>query len=174
MIILVTGGSGCGKSFYAESLCMKLPKPRYYIAAMRPFGEESERKIARHREMRKDKGFETIEKHTDLASLRLPCPGTALLECICNLTANEMFDENGAYEDPYNRVVKGVEALSLQCSNLIVVTNDIGSDGHLYDAGTNAYIIALGKINAELAKRADAVYELVCGIPIVRKGALME
>ena len=40
MMILLTGGSGCGKSKFAESLCMKLPLPRYYLAAMRPYGPE--------------------------------------------------------------------------------------------------------------------------------------
>lgn len=172
MMILLTGGSGCGKSSYAESLCVRLPGPRYYIAAMRPFGDGSAQKIARHREMRRDKGFETIERYTDLASLRLPCRGTALLECVCNLTANEMFDESGAWTDPFDRVIGGVEALCRQCDNVIVVTNDVGSDGRVYDEGTNAYVAALGRINAELAKQADAVYELVCGIPIVQKGEL--
>lgn len=170
MMILLTGGSGCGKSAYAESLCVSLPEPRYYIAAMRPYGEESERKIARHREMRKDKVFQTIERYTALSTLHLPARGTALLECICNLTANEMFDESGAYIDPYDRVIQGVEALYSQCETLVVVTNDIGSDGHLYDESTNAYISVLGKINARLAEQADAVYELVCGIPILIKG----
>lgn len=174
MMILLTGGSGCGKSSYAESLCVKLPEPRYYIAAMRPFGEESRRKISRHRKMREGKGFETVERYTDLASLLLPRRGTALLECICNLTANEMFDKKYGFSDPCDRVIEGVEALRRQCVNLIIVTNDVGSDGQIYDSGTMAYIAALGRINAELARRADAVYELVCGIPIVIKGALLE
>lgn len=173
-MFLLTGGSGCGKSFFAEALCLKLPTPRYYIAAMRPYGTESGLKIERHRQMRRGKGFETIERYTDLASLKLPARGTALLECICNLTANEMFDETGRYEDPFRRVVQGVDALLEQCGDLIVVTNDVGSDGHLYDEGTNAYIAALGRINAALAQKADSLYELVCGIPLVRKGALLE
>ena len=173
MLILLTGGSGCGKSSYAEALCMKLSMPRYYIAAMRPFGEESLRKIARHNTMRRGKGFETIERYTDISSLRLPERGTALLECICNLTANEMFDENGTFEDPAERVLRGVDALAAPCSHLIVVTNDVGSDGFSYEEGTAAYIRALGRINAELARKADHVYELVCGIPIVRKGVLL-
>ena len=173
MMILLTGGSACGKSSYAETLCAALPGPRYYVAAMRPFGEGGAEKIARHREMRRGKGFETVERYTDLAALRLPGRGTALLECICNLTANEMFDEAGAVSDPYDRVIRGVEALCRQCRDVVVVTNDVGSDGEVYDAGTNAYVTALGRINAALAERADAVYELVCGIPLVRKGELI-
>lgn len=173
-MILLTGGSGCGKSHYAESICMKLPSPRYYIAAMCPYGRESLQKIERHRQMRLGKGFETIERYTDLSSLTLPARGTALLECICNLTANEMFDASGRYDDPFDRVICGVQALLKQCGHLIVVTNDVGSDGFLYDEGTNAYIRAMGRINAALARQADAVYEMVCGIPLVRKGELLK
>jgi len=184
VLILLTGGSGCGKSVFAESLCERLPAPRYYIAAMRPWGEESERKIARHRVQRREKGFVTIERYSDLAGLRLPARGTALLECVCNLTANEMFSERrggsalsgaAAYEisDPVERVLSGVAALEAQCGHLLVVTNDVGSDGGGYEAATMAYVAALGRINAALAARADAVYELVCGIPLVQKGALL-
>ena len=32
-MILLTGGSACGKSSYAESLCLRFEGPRYYIAA---------------------------------------------------------------------------------------------------------------------------------------------
>lgn len=173
MMILLTGGSACGKSSYAESLCMRFETPRYYIAAMKPFGEDCQAKIERHREMRYGKGFETIERYTDLSGLLLPEKGTALLECICNLTANEMFDANGNITDPIKTVLSGTEALKSQCENLIVVTNDVGSDSKTYDDGTRAYIRALGQINAELAKQADMVYELVCGIPLVLKGELL-
>lgn len=166
MMILLTGGSACGKSSYAESLCVRAPEPRYYIAAMRPFGEGGAEKIARHRAMRAGKGFQTIERYTDLAGLVLPQRGTALLECICNLTANEMFDDAGNMRDPVDAVLTGVEALRRQCGTLVVVTNDVGSDNKSYDPNTAAYIRALGRINICLAQQADEVYELVCGIPI--------
>ena len=133
MITLMTGGSACGKSSYAESLAVRLNGPRYYLAAMQPYGEGGAEKIAKHREMRRGKGFETIERYRDYASLALENKGgTALLECICNLTANEMFDDAGKVSDPYARVISGVEHVAAQCSNLIVITNDVGSDAGVY------------------------------------------
>jgi len=171
-MILLTGGSACGKSSYAESLCLRFPQPRWYIAAMRPYGDGSAEKIERHRELRRGKGFETIERYTDLAGLVLPEHGTVLLECICNLTANEMFDEQGNQTDPFDAVMSGVAALRRQSDTHVVVTNDVGSDNKDYDPGTRAYVRALGKINAALAQQADVVCELVCGIPIVLKGEL--
>lgn len=172
MMILLTGGSGCGKSSYAEKLCVSLPSPRYYIAAMKPYGPGGAEKVERHRQLRRGKGFETFERYTDLAGLVLPEQGTGLLECICNLTANEMFDDYGNYTDPFDRVMDGVRALRSRCRDLIVVTNDVGSDGESYDPSTHQYITALGAINAALAAEADTVCELVCGIPILLKGEM--
>lgn len=172
MMILLIGGAGSGKSSFAEALCMKGPLPRYYLAAMQPYGPEGEARIARHRKLREGKGFETIERYTDYASLKLPARATALLECAANLTANEMFAPDGSMTDPVARVLAGVDALRAQCALLVVVTNDVGSDGTEYDASTAAYIDALGRINRALAARADTVAELVAGIPLVLKGEL--
>ena len=163
MITLMTGGSACGKSSYAESLAVRMNGPRYYLAAMQPYGEGGAEKIARHREMRRGKGFETIERYRDYASLALENKGgTALLECICNLTANEMFDDAGKVSDPYARVISGVEHVAAQCS-----------DAGVYSDETMRYVRALGRINIALAQMADNVYELVAGIPIVLKGKLI-
>ena len=138
---------------------------------MRPYGEESERRIARHRDMRAQKGFITIERYYDLAGLELPARGVALLECLCNLTANEMF-EMRAGGDAVRRVLRGVESLSAQAEHLIVVTNDVGSDGGGYGALTMEYVDALGEINRRVARAFDCVIEMVCGIPLPLKGAL--
>ena len=172
MMILLTGGAGCGKSHFAESLCMRFDGPRFYLAAMQPHGAEGEARIARHRAQRDGKGFTTVERYTDYASLALPTRGTALLECVANLTANEMFAPDGTMTDPVETVLRGIDTLRAQCERLIVVTNDVGSDGIDYDPSTMAYIDALGAINAALAARADTVVELVAGIPLVLKGEL--
>lgn len=170
--ILLTGGSACGKSTFGEKLAASLPAPRTYVATMRSFGAESEKKIARHRAMRLEMGFDTLERDTDVGGVTLPAGGVVLLECMCNLAANEMFDERGNMRDVYEKLLADVEALSKQCETLIVVTNDVGSDGGGYDASTAAYIDLLGRVNDALAARFDCVCELVCGIPCVAKGVL--
>ena len=93
MIVLVTGGSGCGKSTWAEKLVDTLPREnRIYIATMQVYDEESVKRVARHRAQRADKGFATIECEKDLAAADVPAGSVVLLEDLVNLTANEMFD----------------------------------------------------------------------------------
>ena len=171
MLILLTGGSACGKSSYGEKLAVQGPKPLYYIAAMQPYDDECLKKIARHRELRKDKGFLTIEQYTGVDTLELPeTGGTALLECLCNLTANEMYIQPDDPTDPVEKVVAGVKNLQRQTDTLIVITNDVGSDNEEYSDETRRYIRALGAINVRVAQMADRVYELVAGIPLCLKG----
>jgi len=172
MRILLTGGSACGKSTYAEHLATQFPQPRFYVATMRAYDEESLIKIARHQETRKEKGFETIERDVDIAGIEVPPNATVLLECLCNLTANELIDNyNQVFLQAYDKILDGVLSLAEQCENIIVVTNDVGSGTTGgYDYSTNLYVETLGKLNAELASRFDVVYELICGIPLLLKG----
>ncbi len=173
MLTVVTGGSGSGKSEYAENTAVKLAKeeglPLYYIATMRPFGEEGKRRVERHRKLRAGKGFETIECYVNLENQELPERGVVLLECLSNLTANEMFETEGAGEGTEARVLSGVKALLEKSVHLVIVTNDIFSDGITYDEVTALYQERLGHINRELAFLADQVAEVVCGIPLQLK-----
>ena len=76
MMELVTGGSGSGKSAYAEDrICAlyeeyrktgKKEQKLYYIATMYPYGTETEEKIADHRRRREGKGFRTLEWYTNI------------------------------------------------------------------------------------------------------------
>ncbi len=169
MIILVTGGSKCGKSCYAESLFEKSPEQKYYLATMMPFGNDAHIAIKRHRIMRADKGFLTVEQYTDIDRATIPAGSAVLLECIGNLLANEMFQENKIIECT-EKIVADILRLYQKMSLLVIVTNQVGCDGIDYDAGTMAYIAALGKINQILAESADQVTECVFGIPITLKG----
>ena len=96
MMILVTGGSGSGKSAFAEDCVIACGEmPRIYIATMYPFDEESRKRVKRHRDMRFGKGFETVECYTGLSGVKVPEGCIVLLECMSNLVANEFFREDG-------------------------------------------------------------------------------
>ncbi|MDR2035086.1 MAG: bifunctional adenosylcobinamide kinase/adenosylcobinamide-phosphate guanylyltransferase [Coriobacteriales bacterium] len=171
MRILLTGGSACGKSTFAEALAMQLGSPRYYLATMRPYGEESLLKIAEHRKARRQKNFETIEQEVDIGKAEFPSNAIVLLECLCNLVANELFDEDGAVDEgAYQRVYDSVVSLEDRAAHYLVVTNDVGSGtAASYDNTTHRYVELLGRLNAELASRFEVVCELVAGIPVVLK-----
>ena len=208
MITLITGGSGSGKSAYAEKyICHasneKGCKEKYYIATMQVFDDEGQRKIDRHRRLRAGKGFITIEQPRDIKKAVeklqsencLKTGRSALLECMSNLVANEMFppvDVSGmqaaeakkeTLDDPENmkdydtaqisrvskKVLKEVSILSENVAELVIVTNNGFEDGVSYDQSTMNYIKAMGIVNRGLAAIAERVVEVVAGIPVTVK-----
>lgn len=174
MIALITGGSGSGKSGWAEAFLASLgPKaPRVYLATLMVYDDEGRKRIARHRAMRADKGFETVERPLDIGGAPLVKGADVLLECLSTLVSNEMFAPGGVGMDCEEAVVNGVLALADKARNLVIVTNEIFSDGIAYARETMSYIQALGALNRALAERADLVIEVVYGIPIVHKGVM--
>ena len=208
MITLITGGSGSGKSAYAEKyICHasneKGCKEKYYIATMQVFDDEGQRKIDRHRRLRAGKGFITIEQPRDIqdavSKLQsencLKTGRSALLECMSNLVANEMFPpvdasdikeaggKKEALDEPENmrdydntlislvskKVLKDVSILSENVAELVIVTNNVFEDGVSYDESTMNYIKAMGIVNRGLAAMAESVVEVVAGIPVAVK-----
>lgn len=120
---------------------------------------------------------------------------SALLECMSNLVANEMFPtvdasgiqaaeaEKEALDAPENmkdyetaqisrvskRVLKEVSILSENVAELVIVTNNVFEDGVCYDESTMNYIKAMGIVNRGLAAMAERVVEVVAGIPVAVK-----
>ena len=99
----------------------------------------------------------------------LPARANVLLEDLSNLLANEMFHPKGGGIDA---VRAGIIVLKNRCENLTVVTNELFSDGGRYDGMTELYLRNLAMLNRELAREADLVTEVVCGLPNVLKGNL--
>lgn len=116
MLILVTGGAGSGKSLLAERISMRLKRmPFWYVATMQVWDQECRDRIDRHRRQRAGKGFQTVEApvHLAEAAAALPPDGTALLECLSNLVANEQFGgDTGA---PVQAVLDGCMLCTGMC-----------------------------------------------------------
>lgn len=196
MMVLVVGGSGSGKSSYAEKVTVSLAqesvkeitKPentslsdlelhtakKYYLATMQVFDDEGGKMVERHRNLRNGKGFFTIEQPVRISgALEKMEDGdrAVLLECISNLTANEMFSEKKAMTEIQvtENVIRDIKMLKEQTNHLVVVSNNVFEDGITYDETTTKYIQAMGKINQKLAALADRVVEVVEGIPVIIK-----
>lgn len=181
------GGSGSGKSALAEDwavLCrrqMGAPRsaePMFYVATMQPSPDsETRRRIARHREQRRGKGFETLEWPRwpgDEALERLPRNRVILLDCLGNLAANQMFAGPALLNsrETADALAGPLVRLALASRHLIIVSNLIFSDAIAYDAGTDAYRNALGALHIRLAAAADQVVEVCCGVSRFYKGGV--
>lgn len=182
MFCVITGGSGSGKSEYAENLIQTLCNKSgggimYYFATMVPFGEETEKKIQRHRTLRAGKGFSTVECYTGLKNTvenvrkeqekqgdgsKKTC---VLLECMSNLAANELYMENGAKKQTVQEILEGIRVLQKWCEHLVVVTNEIFSEAEKYTEEMQCYKKVLGEINCRMGERAEYIAEVVYGIP---------
>ena len=89
-----------------------------------------------------------------------------------NLTANELFARNGmaCMEQTVEKIMHGIQTVRAQSRHLVVVTNEVFSDGLRYDDWTDRYIRCLGIVNQRLSKLADQVVEVVYTIPVIQKG----
>lgn len=222
MLHIVYGGSASGKSSYAESIAMSLQGDGrlLYIATMYPYkwntteiDPEMMQRIERHRAMRADKGFDTVECYRHVEHIVAKRQDVLLLECMSNLLANEMYlepenDDGGRPEtmsevekagidgnvgsdvektgiggnassdmaetmSPVSKkIVQALVDLSTRVQDLVIVTNDVFSDGGslTYDESTREYVKNLAEINCALAREAATVTEIVCGIPVKIKG----
>ena len=202
MLHIVYGGSASGKSSYAESFAMSLQGEGrlLYIATMYPYkwntteiDPETMQRIERHRAMRADKGFDTVECYRHVEHIVAKRQDVLLLECMSNLLANEMYleqdsDDGGLAEtmsevektgvgmsetlSPVSKkIVQALVNLSTRVQDVVIVTNDVFSVvGSLtYDESTREYVKNLAEINCALAREAATVTEVVCGIPVIVK-----
>lgn len=179
-LILAYGGSGSGKSAWAEKTLLseaaRVPGSRaVYLAAMESSSPEAAARIQRHRAMRARHGaeagldFVTMERPTDIAAAPIQPGDFILLEDLGNLLANEIWSPGGA--GPQNapgHILTGVHALLARVSLLLIVSNDLFADGIQYDESTMAYIRQLASLHRTLSAMAEQTTEVVCGIPLTR------
>ena len=195
MTVFITGGSGSGKSAFAERVAQSLAPsgapahggafcPLVYVATMPVASPEDAKKVERHHALRAGKGFVTLEKPGKLKDL--PDGGeTMLIECISTHTANLMFSTQNApadaaaleqaahYANFWTETLKEeLKPILQRKGNTIFVSAEIASDGTTYSPETEAYKKVLTAINRHLLEQCDAAFELVCGIPVRIKGEL--
>ena len=190
MFHVITGGSGSGKSAYAESCITQYAhsdcesQRLFYIATMEPYGGETMKKIEQHRRFRAGKGFRTIECYTDLAGMIRQRDhqreeslkgASVLLECMSNLVANELYHDvskaNSSDKGSQiaGEIVDGIVLLCSTCEHVVVVTNEVCAECADDSEEMVRYKQVLSEVNRRMARIADLVTEIVYGIPLHHK-----
>ena len=189
------GGSGSGKSAFAERLACDLSTERTYVATMLAQGPEAHARIARHRKQRAHLGFTTIEwndvltRSTEVEApfvhlkykeckrcypLHAPASGVMLLDDLGNLAARALFADGTTMADPREtlpRLICELNALFDVFEHVVVVGNEAGSDYvPSQEAGTRAWIWLQGALCCHLATQFSTVVEVVAGLPTYVKG----
>ena len=174
---LILGGARSGKSTMAQHMAEQAGGEVLFVATAEAGDEEMRTRIEAHRLSRPD-GWTTIEATHGLGGHISAHAGTArtvVIDCITLLVSN-IFQLNGWVEDleiQEQAVKSEIEGLIASMdgsdADFIIVSNEIGLGIVPADRISRMYRDALGRANQLLARRADKVYLLVAGIPMVIK-----
>ncbi len=167
MIYLVSGGADSGKSYLSEKIMMQFSGDKLYIATMENKSSEAQIRIKRHREMRKNKGFITLEREKYFNGINISNYNAVILECLGTLCANHLYGGGSAallYDD--------VNYLMENSKNIVIVTNDIAGCSITYSSEMYNYMKVLNKCASYIAEKSNCVVEAVCGCALVHKGEL--
>ena len=176
-LILLTGGVRSGKSAQAERILADSPEV-LYIATARCLDGEMARRIEVHRS-RRPSHWVTAEASAALDEVLNAHPqGDVLLDCVTNMVTNLMLDEEPEYDHlPRARVEEIGAHIEKEIARLLIgleqrsglavlVTGEVGLGLVAPYRMGRIFADILGKVNQQLAARADEAYFMACGLPI--------
>ncbi|MBU0675517.1 MAG: bifunctional adenosylcobinamide kinase/adenosylcobinamide-phosphate guanylyltransferase [Proteobacteria bacterium] len=168
-IILITGGARSGKSRFAQELAESLGKRCLFVATCPVTDEEMSRRIARHRDERRGRGWETVEEPLELAAM---VEGSSeydvvLIDCLTLWINNLLFKSDPAEltEDEITEYAgQLVAACGKRSGTVILVTNEVGLGIVPENPLARLFRDLVGRCNQQTAQGADRVYLITCGI----------
>jgi adenosylcobinamide kinase/adenosylcobinamide-phosphate guanylyltransferase len=170
MLTLITGGTRSGKSTFAQSLC-KGGASVLYIATASASDDEMRERIARHRSSR-PVCWRTVEEPLAVPDVvRAHASGSdfILIDCLTLWLSNLLFEwrdsDAATVERRACEQARELTEASTQ-SRVIAVTNEVGSGIVPESRVARQFRDIQGLINQQIARAADAVYLLACGIPM--------
>lgn len=170
MLTLVTGGARSGKSTFAQSLC---PPNAHavYIATAVPIDLEMRERIAKHRATRPG-SWRTVEEavavpsaveaHADQADF-------VLVDCLTlwlNNLVLEWRDDSFATMEAKALAQAQELITAARHGTVVAVTNEVGSGIVPESRVARQFRDLQGLLNQQMARAANRVYLLTCGIPM--------
>lgn len=166
-ILLITGGQRSGKSSYAEKLALSLSPHPVYMATSRIWDEEFRLRVAKHQERR---GPEWTNIEEDKVLSRHTLTGrVVLIDCVTLWCTNYFYDLNADVEKALEALKQEFDNFTAQEATFLFVTNEIGSGAVSENSVQRKFTDLQGWINQYIASKADQVYLMVSGIPVLIK-----
>lgn len=173
-LTLITGGSRSGKSRFAIEKAWAYRR-KIFLATAVPLDDEMKLRIERHKQER-GIDFITVEEPVSLARGIRHHAGAAdviLVDCLTfwlnNLWHYFGSDSPGLPEKIQKEIQDFVSLLEEKLCPLILVTNEINMGVIPSDPLTRCFVEMQGRLNQEVARRANEVILMVSGIPQVLK-----
>jgi adenosylcobinamide kinase/adenosylcobinamide-phosphate guanylyltransferase len=176
MKIFITGGCKNGKSYYAQQLALAQRKDKlYYVATMRSADSEDDERIKRHKKERDGLGFITVEQPVNVEEIlvKIRPDGSIILDSLTALLANEMFLPDGGINGrAAAKISDAVACILANQDNIVIVSDFIYSDAHIYDELTEKFRKSLAEIDRVAADKCETVLEAAYSNIITHKGKL--
>ena len=169
---LILGGARSGKSTYAEALVMRSPPPWRYVATAEPLDDEMARRIDEHRR-RRGPGWTTIEAPYELAvaiEAHAADGDPILVDCL-TLWLSNMLLAGRAIEAEADALLAALSGAAGKpgAGRIVMVSNEVGLGIVPDNALARRFRDAQGRLNQQVAARADYVVLMAAGLPLVLK-----
>lgn len=167
-IILITGGERSGKSMFAEKMALTLSQNPVYLATSRIWDEEFKERVRIHKE-RRGKEWTNVEKDKELSSVDVN-GRVVVIDCVTLWCTNYFFDLASDVNRSLDALKEEFDRFTQQDATFIFVTNEIGSGSVSDNKIQRMFTDLQGWMNQYIASKADVVYLMVSGIPVLIKG----
>jgi adenosylcobinamide kinase / adenosylcobinamide-phosphate guanylyltransferase len=170
-IIFITGGVRSGKSRFAQEMAEKFPGPKAYMATAQGLDAEMQERIKRHQKSR-PRTWKTLEEPIHIPGVIQKEGGKfglILLDCLTLWLSNLMmagWNEKRILATT-DRLLKAARKSS---SSFIFVGNEVGLGIVPENPAARFFRDVSGMIHQRVAREADEIYFMVCGLPQKIKG----
>ncbi len=176
-IILITGGARSGKSSYALERAESISTKRLFVATCPNVDSEMSERVRLHQEERRGRGWDTIERETDLVSIfskETRDVDVMLIDCITLWVNNVLFSNevHGRQVDDHGIAVlcrQWLDKAQNFSGTVICVTNEVGLGIVPDNALARRYRDLVGTCNQLIGRTASEVILVSCGIPLFLK-----